>query len=379
MKYSKIPDQTIWPLWLLYIIIVCLCSCITVFTFGCLFRCVLQVMNLLVQDLDWTYMAIIYENDSYGISGVTELLASIQSKDVCFPYRIHVDPSETQETLTQILDSHLNNLLVNSNISGLLVFGSLKLGTAVMKATEILLQNNPNISNPVFLFAESSSYFTNQFRGVSKGAFVLSPPRRPVQEFQDYWTSVFTNVNTLYNTIAGNPYIKTLYELVFNCTLADSVGNHNCPSLSTEEVLDKLKPSLYNQYAIQAAMTVAKVVKVVHETECGRTQIDCGELYVVPRQKYIDVLDNLVVKFDDDFTLRLDAFKNPDLQVTFNGATDVSLPPGFSAYEVYNHQKCATGSPEFCFKKVSEPIKSIPTRLYVRPTNTYISLRIRAV
>ena len=309
-------------------------------------------MNLLVQDLDWTYIAIIYENDTYGVSGVNELLASIQSKDVCFPYRIQVDPSETQESLIQILDSHLNSLLVDSKISGLLVFGSLKLGTAVMKATEILLQNNPNISNPVFLFAEGSSYFTNQFRGVSKGAFVLSPPRRTVEKFQEYWTSIFTNIHTLYNTITENPYIKTLYESSFNCTLADSSGNHNCPSLTTEEVLDTLKPSLYNQYAIQAAMTVAKVVKVVHEAECG-TQTNCEKLYVVPRQTYIDVLDNLIVKFDDDFTLRLDAFKDPDLQVTFNGATDVLLPSGFSAYEVYNHQKCATGSPEFCFKKVS--------------------------
>ena len=297
-------------------------------------------------------MAIIYENDSYGVSGVTELLKIIKSKDVCFPFKVAIDPSETQDSVAQILDSHLNSLMIQSKISGLLVFGSLKLGTAVMKATEVFLQNNPNVSNPVFLFAESSSYFTGQFRGVSKGAFVLSPPRRTVQEFLDYWTSIFTDDASLYSAIAGNPYIKILYESTFKCQVADNRIDYNCPSLTKEVVLDTLQPSLYNQYAIQAAMTVAKVVKEVHRLECGTSLAPCEQLYTLPRQRFIDVLDNLVVKFDDDFTLRLDAFKEPDLQLTFDGSTDVSLPPGFTAYEVYNHQRCATNIADFCFVKV---------------------------
>ena len=308
-------------------------------------------------------MAIIYENDSYGVSGVTELLKIIKSKDVCFPFKVAIDPSETQDSVAQILDSHLNSLMIQSKISGLLIFGSLKLGTAVMKATEVFLQNNPNVSNPVFLFAESSSYFTGQFRGVSKGAFVLSPPRRTVQEFLDYWTRIFTDEASLYRAIPGNPYIQILYNSTFNCQVPDDRNEYNCPPLTKEVVLEKLQPSLYNQYAIQAAMTVAKVVKEVIRLECLAGGSPCEQLYTLPRQRFIDVLDNLVVKFDDDFTLRLDAFKEPDLQLTFDGSTDVSLPPGFTAYEVYNHQRCAPNSSDFCFEKVGEKYQA-GTRRY---------------
>ena len=311
----------------------------------------LQVMNLLIQELDWTYMAIIYDNDSYGINGVSELLSNVKSKDICFPRKIAIDPFMAQADLLTILKLHLEDLLIHSNIGGILVFGSLKLGTAILKATDIFLEGNPNYTSPVFLFSESSSYFDDQFTNVSRGAFAVSPPRRYVQEFLDYWTTIFTDVDTLYVTIASNKYIKLLYEKTFSCELAEAKEHHNCTLPSRGAVLNKLKPSLYNQYAVQAAMTITKAVKEVHYKECETKLFHCTELFNVPRQRFIDIINKLVVKFDDDFSLRLKTFKNPDLQISFNGETDITLPPDYPEYEVYNHQMCAAEE-RFCFKKV---------------------------
>ena len=297
-------------------------------------------------------MAIIYENDTYGSNGVEGLLNGIKTNDLCFPFKIPVDPLETQEQLVQTLDSELQNLIFGSNISGLLVFGSIKLATAVMKATEILKNNTANFNIPTFLFSESSSYFEGSYRGVSKGAFAVSPPRKTVQKFEDHWVDIFTNLDTLYNTIPSNIYIKNLYQDTFGCQLAVSQNDHACLKITREEVLEKLKSSLYNQYAIQAAMTVAKVTKEIYRSECG-TSGTCDELYVVPRKRFIDVLNTLTINFDDDFNLRLDAFKTPvDLQISFNSKTDATLPPGYPIYAVYNHQKCPTDSNEFCFEEV---------------------------
>ena len=298
-------------------------------------------------------MAIIYDNDTYGRNGVSELLSSIKSKDVCFPYKIPINTSLTQVSLAQRLDVHLKRILVNANISGILVFGSFTLGTAILNATEQFLERNPNSTSPVFLFSEGSSNLDNDFKGISKGAFAVSPPRRTVEEFIDYWTDIFTNIDTLYKTVSSNVYIKLLYENTFSCKLADSRPDHSCGVLSKDEVLNKLKPSLYHQYAIQAAMTVVRAVKEVHKEECGTKLSWCDELFVVPRQRFIDVFDKMVVKFDDDFTLRVKAFKNPDLQISFKGGTDILLPSGYPSYEVYNHQQCGAGDKEFCFKKVN--------------------------
>ena len=324
-------------------------------------------------------MAIIYENDTYGSNGVADLLSSIKTtRDVCFPFKISVDPLETQEQLVQTLDSELQTLIFGSNITGLLIFGSIKLATAVMKATEILKNNTANFSIPVFLFAESSSYFEGTFRGVSKGAFAVSPPRKTVQEFEDHWVDIFSNSNTLYNTIPSNIYIKRLYEKEFDCQLT-SQDTHACPVLTKEVVLEKLRSSLYNQYAIQATMTVAKVAKEIYHSECG-TSSNCDELYVVPRKRFIDVLDTLTIKFDDDFALRLDAFKTPvDLEISFNRKTDVTLPPGYPIYEVYNHQKCPTNPKEFCFVEVLTHVCLVDQSILINRTSPFPILGVSGV
>ena len=310
-------------------------------------------MNQLVQELDWTYMAIIYENDTYGSNGVDGLLSDIKTtNDLCFPFTVAVDPLEPQEQLVQTIESELQNLIFGSNISGFLIFGSVKLATAVMKATENLKNDTTDFSIPTFLFAESSSYFEGSFRGVSKGAFAVSPPRKTIQPFEDHWVDIFTNVNSLYNAATSNIYLKKLYYDVFGCQLAPSKDSHTCPVVTREEVLDKLKSSLYNQYAIQAVMIASKVAKEIYRSECGTTS-NCDKLYEVPRKRFIDVLNTLTINFDDDFVNELRLFKTPvDLQISFNRRTDATLPPGYPSYAVYNHQKCPNDQSEFCFIEV---------------------------
>ena len=309
-------------------------------------------MNLLVQELNWTYMAIIYDNDSYGINGVSELVSSIRSNDVCFPYKIAIHPSVTNEALVQNLEAHLNDIIVDSRISGVLVFGSQTLGMAVLNATGNFMDSNPNFTSPVFLFSESSSYFDGEFERISRGAFAMSPPRRDVQEFTEHWVSLFKDVNKLYSS---NMFIKSVYESVFSCQLAASSTNHNCSVLDRATILEKLKPSLYNQYAIQATMLIAKAVKEVHKAECGEHTTRCDKLMTVSRQIFIDVFNHLNVNLYYEFSsFRINAFRNPDLIVNFNGSADAMLEAGYLEYEVYNHQKCQTSdaSKGYCFAQV---------------------------
>ena len=309
-------------------------------------------MNLLVQELNWTYMAIIYDNDSYGINGVSELVSSIRSNDVCFPYKIAIHPSVTNEALVQNLEAHLNDIIIDSRISGVLVFGSLTLGMAVLNATDNLRDLHSNFTSPVFLFSESSSYFDGDFERVSRGAFAMSPPRKDVQEFTEHWVSLFANVSKLNSS---NSFIKSVYESVFSCKLAASSTNDSCSVFDRATILEKLKPSLYNQYAIQATMLIAKAVKEVHKAECGPHPTRCDKLTTVSRQKFIDVFNHLNMNFYDEFLrLRIIAFRNPALIVKFNGSADAILDAGYSKYEVYNHQKCQASSAGegYCFAQV---------------------------
>jgi hypothetical protein len=112
---------------------------------------------------------------------------------------------------------------------------------------------------------------------------------------------------------------------------------------------------VYNQYAIQTAMVIAKVVKTVYENKCSGQVSVCDaflESVKTPRQEFITSLTQIPrINFDSFENFRVKEFQNPDIIVSFGATCEVNIDDGFPIYEVYNHQRC--DALPFCLKNVS--------------------------
>ncbi|XP_045207831.2 uncharacterized protein LOC123559795 isoform X3 [Mercenaria mercenaria] len=333
-----------------------------------------EVMLELLEALNWTYIAIVYDDDSYGRGGKDELLAKSKGLDVCFPVLIPV--ANTHSHVTKI-ETDIRDKIIGADIpiTGILVFGSSVLADHVLSATENVIKNNPNVTRPVFLFSEAGGYIQGAHTDISKGAFVLSPPRRLISKFQEEWTNIFTDITTLYQATQSNTWIRDVYEEKFNCTLAETKDENTCRQISVSEFEEAVPDSVYNQYAIQAAMIFAKVVKNVFERSCPDNDL-CAEFLdtrKTPRDEFIKELTTIsAINFDNFGNLReIEEFRDPDLVVNFTESAEINLLGDFPEYEVYSHQLCQAETERTCLIKVAEYKKSKELHVLSRNVKDY--------
>ncbi|XP_053408226.1 uncharacterized protein LOC128559766 [Mercenaria mercenaria] len=274
------------------------------------------------------YMAIVYDDDEYGRDGKEEILARSQGFDVCFPVFIPVDPTQSHVTK---LETDISDKIIVADIpiTGILVFGSSFLADLVLGATENVIKKNPNVTRPVFLFSEAGGYIQGQHTNISKGAFVLSPPKRIISRFREEWKGTFTDTTKLYQKIESNTWIRDVYKENFNCTLAETEGKNICRQISLLEFEEAIPVSVYNQYAIQAAMVIAKVAKNVFGRACPSNEL-CArflDTWKTHREEFIKELSMMqAINFDDFGSSReIKEFRDPDLVVNFTESVDINL------------------------------------------------------
>ncbi|KAL4221471.1 hypothetical protein ACF0H5_019729 [Mactra antiquata] len=303
-----------------------------------------KTMSSFISKLDWTYIAIIYSDDAYGQGGKDALLEETAGLDVCFPVRVAIPAGQnTASNLEQIIDEQI--LRADIPISGILVFGNFLLSENTLKATEAILERETNLDPPVFLFSEAGHTIVGKYANASRGAYVLSPRRKIMSKFQTYWRSLFTGANSFDNLYAenltANTWLRDLYNVAFNCSLPTDRSANTCPNLSLQTVTEGVAPSVYNQYAIQAALVTANVTKQVLSGVCSPGAL-CNQFLdtsITKRSVFIERLQSFPVKFDDDFNnFRLPEFQDPDLVIEYNGTCEAVLPTDFPLYEVYNQQ-----------------------------------------
>ena len=320
-------------------------------------------MQKLLKELDWTLMAVIHDDSSYGKGGLDELKASVESSDICFPETIAIQ-SNNQTYIQDILKTKVFKIGSESKtdppISGIVIFGTYTLSEAVLQAVEQLqleYQSNVNVSiYPAFLFSETSIYIEGSFPNTSRGSFIPSPRRVEIASFQNYLTNLFLNKQQLYVEASTDLYLKQLYGHIYGCVAADSYVNDKCPNITRTELETRLQASVYNQFAIQAASAVAVAVKAIHAQACPQSQGVCNDFKTTALTKRNDFFQTLVgrtINFDIDLgTFRIAEFQNPDLKISFDNSTESILGSDYPLYEVYNHQICDAATNTACLKNV---------------------------
>lgn len=308
-----------------------------------------------MQEKDWTYLAIIHSNNSYGRGGVAKLLAEEARAKICYPEVIAVDGQAEVNVshFEDVLREHVyrTGSIQRPPINGILVFGTFALAKTVLEAAQIIATSNDTASDikPTFLLSEASGYLEGDQNPMALGVYILSPNRRSMAEYRNHLKRVITQ--DLHSE--NNTYFKQMYEQTTNCSFAQS----SCSPLETTQYDASFPDSVYNQYAIQAAFVTAKAIERVRSKVCdGVNAATCISIFqntsASPRSLFIKALREQPINFDLEFgNLRLETYKSENVILGFSDTGDPVVSPVDTVhqYEIYNHQACQSHP---CLKKV---------------------------
>ena len=312
-----------------------------------------------MQQVNWTYVAIIHDDDSYGREAVDQLLSTSGQRYTCFPEVFPVDPQLTSDQMRQQIKRNLESLQMRIvPISGLVLFGGNRLGTAVLEVINDIYRSNSSYEVPKILASEgfwSVEQERIDINNVTKGLYMTSPPIRKIREFEEYWMD---NLLGNITAVSDNKYLADVYRLVKNCNLTDKATI--CDSLTHEEIEVNFPQPYVVQYAVQAAFSIARAIKGVYNSIVGCPGVNCRQfLLAEPKSHYLEILENSenTVDFDEDFgDLRLDVFKlEPKLELNFTvlSSDPVYTLPAVLSYAVYNKHTCKDNVDKLCMERVT--------------------------
>jgi len=313
-------------------------------------------MVSLMVELEWNYIAIIYDDDIYGTEGKTALTKKAAANSICVAATFAIP---TGAINVNDLKGMLNNIIQNaeSPISGVVVFTSDTHVTSIM-STATALQNeiNDQIS---FIISEavglSDSYFKDSNGNVyktSKGVYVVSPPQLEIEEFELYWTGTFQNVSTLVDESRTNKWLRNVFQYYSGCLPTTNSQDPGCQELDTSKLALASQKSAWTSYAIEAAYVVADVIKELHTSLCSGKEGLCTEMKTAlhrNKASLINKMNGLSVDFRQ-FPFVPKTLKN--IRLSFPGINDAKYQEEFPDYEVYHYRRCLQNSNLFCFEKV---------------------------
>ena len=313
-----------------------------------------------MQQVNWTYVAIIHDDDTYGREAVDQLLSTSGQRYTCFPEVFPVDPQLTTDQMYQQIKRNVESLHTRSiPISGIVLFGGNRLGKTLLDVINDIYRPNSTYEVPKILASEgywSVEQERLDINNVTKGLFMATPPIRKIEEFEefeDYWMN---NLLGNITAITENKYLSDVYGLVKNCDLSDQATV--CAALTREEVEVNFPQPYVVQYAVQAAFAIARAIKGVYDS-LSCSGINCQQLMVdQPKSRYLEFLENAenTVDFDNDFApFRLEVFKlEPKLELNFTvkSSDPVYTVPAVLSYAVYNKQICKDNADKLCMEEV---------------------------
>ena len=306
--------------------------------------------------INWTYVAVIHDDDAYGREAVQQLLSVSTRKYTCFPEVFPIDPHLSTDEMFQQLLTNIKSLQNRTNhVSGIALFGGSRLSETTLEVVNELFRNDSNFEVPKILTSEgfwSVEKARSEILNITKGMFLATPPRRKIDEIYDYWKQQLMDINA----IIDDGYLSNVYNEVKQCDL--NINGTNCVPLSDEEIELNFPQPFSVQYAVQAALIMAKAIRGVYDKVCNtqmQTQTCLQALLNEPKQSFLNEMDSQTIDFDADFgTFRLNAYKkDPALIVSYSKtSSEPQIPDTFSSYDVYNKRTCNDDADQFCLVKV---------------------------
>ncbi|KAL3837211.1 hypothetical protein ACJMK2_022582 [Sinanodonta woodiana] len=309
-----------------------------------------QVILSLITRLEWNRIAIVYENDTYGIQAGTALKKVAGEKGICVSvfHSVTVDSQQAIDPnqINNILDSIL--LTTSPSVSGIVFIGSAEVANNLLTAASKRFLK----SQVSFVFSDGIQVQESVLKNVgivlekSRGAFAVGSPRVIITEFEQYWLSLFRNTTLLLEESISNPWLLDVFQQKASCR----PGVSSCIGLNDIQLKTSFPTQpLYIQYAILSACVIARTFREVYNERCT-SSINCLK-DILPGQM-IEKIKSVTINFDTDFNWKIGSLSGRNLRFVDNRGLTEELES--SLYEVFNFRKFPAMTGDFMFIKVGD-------------------------
>lgn len=296
-----------------------------------------------MSELEWNYIAIVYENNSYGLHGAKSLQTELHKRGICIRYSSSFNTTYGVElsTLSQIIKDI--TLPKGGAVSGIVFFGG---QSSAEKFLTAMADLDLGGDTPSIMFSEgvgtSKNVFKQETLTASRGNLVVSPTYQPVNSFLEHWNNIFRNKTVLVDESETNPWLKDIFTKIKGCSYDDP----NCLVPTEQQIENAVSKNIYLKFAVDAVCMFAKALKQSKNQICSNDSCSLltedGISILLNALKSVEV--NMASEFEDIFAAKT------RLQFDYNG--DIKPSESKAIFSVYNHRQCLDDGSQFCFIEV---------------------------
>lgn len=303
-----------------------------------------KVLTSLMSELEWNYIAIVYENNSYGIHGANALQTELQQRGICIRYSYGFNTTYGVElsTLSQIIRDI--TLPKGGAVSGIVFIGGQSSAEKFLTAmTDLDLGGD----TPSIMFSEgvgtSKNVFKEETLKASRGSLVVSPTYQPVNSFLEHWNNIFKNKTILSDESKTNPWLKDVFVRITGC----SYDNPSCQVPTEQQIENVVSKNIYLKFAVDAVCMFAKTLKY------SKTQICLNDSCSLINEDGISNLLNALKSVDVNMASEFEDIFASKSRLQFDNNGDIQPSESKVMFSVYNHRQCIEDSSQFCFIEVA--------------------------
>lgn len=305
-----------------------------------------QAVIKVLQELQWSFVNVVYTDDTFGRSSYNEIRSRLVAAGICLTQGIELSSTDTSTTA-------MDNVL--KKLTGSDAVGNIYLGTA--KIAGSLLDRAETFSEAgklQWVFTDSIS-LSSSFTGKKypRGVISVIPGSRKITEFEDHWIRIDPK-----NPSNENPWYREWYMTEFDCSLPGAlIPPHNSkPACQISIENDRRFAFVQDQFvepAVHAVYSYANALKRAHADKCGGMTGMCALLKSMTTEDfYLNYLSKTDFKYSKKerveslASAQLDPYHSP-AKVKFDTNGDITD----YSFEIYSFNDYTT-SGTYKFEKV---------------------------
>ncbi|XP_054707445.1 metabotropic glutamate receptor 6-like [Uloborus diversus] len=254
-----------------------------------------DAMVQIIQQLNWTYVSILYEESNYGIQAFTVLEELLSQKEICIAVKERLT-KDSGVAGDGNYDNIVKRLLAKPSARGVIIFGSDQEVAGVMRA---IRRNN---ATGMFSWIGSDGWSARSlvFDGNEdqvEGTISVQPRALPVRGFDEYFQKLTMKNN------ARNPWFTEFWEHFFNCKWPGSVVtpyNYHTKALCTgEEIMSSefgYEAERQLQFVSDSVLAFAYALKNLHSDLCKGTHGLCSKMDPIDGAIFLNYLKNVTFR-----------------------------------------------------------------------------------
>lgn len=305
-----------------------------------------QAVIKVLQELKWSFVNVVYTDDSFGRSSYNEIRSRLVAAGICLTQGIEISSTDTSTTA---MDDVLRKL-TGSDAVGNIYLGAAKIADSFLDRAETF----SGAGKLQWVFTDSIS-LSSSFTGKKypRGVISVLPGSRKITEFEDHWIRIDPT-----NPSNENPWYREWYMTEFDCSLPGAVNPpHNSkPACQIPIENDRRFAFVQDQFvepAVHAVYSYANALKRAHANKCGGMAGMCALLKSMTTE---DFYQNYLSKTDFKYSRkeRVESLASAQLE-PYNAPAKVKFDTNGDitdySYEIYSFNDYTT-SGTYKFEKV---------------------------